>query len=340
MLIPDRLWHGRIFADAFNCPQPAWVSVVHMRTEVFIHDTRVEMGVAAKEYDPYFQHIARHVTMFCAMMGADELQEYGAEAVARVFALLYVVDTLCDNDHMIPQHAVRFLCGLASPVLSGADHSVRLANTLLGSLYASLRRISLRQDQLWLVEHPCLAFWRHGNLAQSIAQHYAHADDSAFWAMHAQSYIQHSTSSIQTRGTVGLIYAAQRLSDANLPLLSGVIHDASFMQVCSIVDALQRMWDDLGDREQDALGGQINICIHTHPLLFAAWAEQAQIGLSERSSVYNFVLNARWDDLRSWSVAYTRILLNTWQPQSECMPLLRILRRATEAGLANSYSST
>jgi hypothetical protein len=204
------------------------------------------------------RQIVPKVSAFCAAI-AIEADTEALTAAATCFAIMYWADSLADRGDVAMTKAIQSLTAAVPEDSMPSQQMVMQARlAALQHLELLLPTLSRPDDTPHLIEHPCLAFLRHGAATRRLSQRYLQMDPDSFWSAHADEFAMHTITNIQTAGTVALMYALYRQFDPTLPSVATLLNDPQLAQLYSLIDAGQRVFDDAGDWEIDRGGSDWN----------------------------------------------------------------------------------
>lgn len=302
----DRLiksvWQSPVFGDSYRCTTGYRAFAEKMRDvhSCFIERFRPIVRDGLPDFEPaQIERLLRQTgpktTAFCSAVAVEIEDVERLAAVSVVFGLLFLCDSLMDGGDMAMVAAVHRLLEAHTPDLCipAANNARRLASGVLRSeldaaeapgpdpaivearfralaaMAGLLLRLSYPEDARVLLESPVAGFLSHGSAMRQLSQRYLEIEEDAFWDAHADDLVAHAIGSIQTAGTVAVVYSLYRGARPELPTIEQVLANPAVARLCErSVDAAARIFDDVGDQDVDRSSGsrgRFDLNIFNHP---------------------------------------------------------------------------
>ncbi|WP_437751474.1 hypothetical protein [Sorangium sp. So ce1389] len=376
----ERVWQSPVFGDSYPSAASyrAFAEKMHDVHACFIDRFRPIVRDGLPELEPaqierLLRQIGPKTTAFCSSVAVEIEDVERLATVSVVFGLLFLCDSLMDGGDLATVAAVHRLLEAHAPDLyiPAANNAKRLASrVLLGELDAAkarspepaivearlraltatiglLPRLSYPEDARVLLDSPVAGFLSHGSAMRQLSQRYLESEEDAFWDAHADDLVAHSIGSIQTAGTVAVVYSLYRGERPELPMIEQVLANPAVAHLCErLVDAAARIFDDVGDQDVDRSSGSrgwfdLNIFNHPDRRLVASYMrfvgmEDDVIARAQR----DFDLDDRAGDERVVELFVDVVRGGVAQLPVECWQhagvFLMLCKRVIESGYVNT----
>ncbi|WP_437892918.1 hypothetical protein [Sorangium sp. So ce124] len=329
----DKTWQSHVFGDSYPTAVGPRALSERMRAvySCFIERFRPIVQDALPDLDPeHVERIVRQIgpkaTAFCAAIAIEIEDVEHLAAVSIVFGLLYLLDGLMDDGDLAMVVATHRFIEVHAPRLhiAAANDTKQLASAvLLSELEAAraprpdpvlvaararpleevarlLRRLSSPEDAGALIESPVAGFLSHGSAMRQLSQRYLEREEGAFWDDHADDFVAHAIGSIQSAGTVAVVYSLYRSASPELPTIGQVLAAPAVRRVCErFADAASRMFDDVGDQDVDRRSGsrgRFDLNLFNHPNRRLVEATMRFVGVDDEDVIEATLRDLAADD--------------------------------------------
>ncbi|WP_437585272.1 hypothetical protein [Sorangium sp. So ce1000] len=279
-----------------------------------------------EQIERILRQIGPKTIAFCAAIAVEIADVERLAEVAVVFGLLFLSDGLMDDGDQAMLAAAHRFIEVHAPGLhiAASNGAKRLASAVLGSeLHAAraprpdpaiveararalaeaaplLLRLSSPEDARALIESPVAGFLSHGSAMRQLSQRYLESEEAAFWDEHADDFVAHAIGSIQTAGTVAVVYTLYRSARPELPTAGQVLACPAVRRVCErSADAAARIFDDVGDQDADRRSGsrgRFALNLFNHPNRRLVEATLRFVGVDDEDVIDATVRDLAADD--------------------------------------------
>lgn len=298
----EAVWRSPVFGDSYRCAArySAFAEKMQGVHSCFIERFRPIVRDGLPDVEPsqverLLRQIGPKTTAFCSAIAVEIEDVERLAAVSVVFGLLFLCDGLMDDGDLATVAAVHRFLEAHAPELTipSANNAQRSASSVLRceldaarapspdptlvearlraltSMADLLPRLTYPDDARRLIESPVAGFLSHGSAMRQLSQLYLESETDAFWDAHADDLAAHAIGSIQTAGTVAVVYSLYRGERPELPAIDQVLSSAAVTHLCErLVDAAARIFDDVGDQDADrdpGSRGRFDLNIFNHP---------------------------------------------------------------------------
>ncbi|WP_437629552.1 hypothetical protein [Sorangium sp. So ce854] len=298
----EAVWRSPVFGDSYPCAARygAFAEKMQGVHSCFIERFRPIVRDALPDVEPAqvertLRQTGPKTTAFCSAIAVEIEDIERLAAVSVVFGLLFLCDGLMDGGDLATVAAAhRFLEAHAPDMtIRAANDAERSASLVLGCELDAARaprpdpaivearlqaltpmadllpRLTYPDDARVLIGSPVAGFLSHGSAMRQLSQRYLEGEADAFWDAHADDLAAHAIGSIQTAGTVAVVYSLYRGARPELPTIEQVLSIPAVARLCErLVDAAARIFDDVGDQDADrdpGGRGRFDLNIFNHP---------------------------------------------------------------------------
>ncbi|WP_437979506.1 hypothetical protein [Sorangium sp. So ce117] len=377
----ERTWQSHVFGDSYPTAVGRRALSERMRAvhACFLERFRPIVQGALPDLDPeHVERVVRRIgpkaTAFCAAI-AIEIEEVERLAeVSIVFGLLFLFDGLMDDGDLAMVAATHRFIEVHAPRLHvpASNDAEQLASAVLRSeldaaraprpdpaLVAArarplaevarlLRRLSSPEGAGALIESPVAGFLSHGSAMRQLSQRYLEREEGAFWDDHADDFVAHAIGSIQTAGTVAVVYSLYRSASPELPTIRQVLASPAIRRVCErFADAASRIFDDVGDQDVDRRTGprgRFDLNLFNHPNRRLVEATLRFVGVDDEDVIAATLRDLAADDSAGDGRVVERFVdvvrVGVASLPAECWRdagvFLMLLKRIIESGYVNT----